>query len=385
MAPQLKEFPRLYAKASNGKIKFWEVQAFGTGENLDNPAEVRIRYGYVDQDPDLNQHTCRKIPQGKNLGRANQTTPFQQACLEAESLWNKKQDKKYVEDKSGESNLLLPMLAHDYKKRGHNIDWEAGAFVQPKLNGVRCLSTRVGKNTMLYKSRGGKTYETLGHLDDLLLSFLRVGETLDGEIFTQDLTFQEICSAVKGVKTQKVDSTQLQYWFYDIILPDQPFYERLKEMNRRANATLSWPSKKLSELVFTPTHECSSEGKMREYHAGFVDAGFEGTIIRNAKGIYRCDFRSPDLQKYKDFIDAEFKIVGAKEGIGKDEGKVTWICLLPNGNTFDCRPRGTDEERKRWWENREQFFGKKLTVRYQNLSDDGVPIFPVGINIRDYE
>jgi DNA ligase-1 len=124
---------------------------------------------------------------------------------------------------------------------------------------------------------------------------------------------------------------------------------------------------------------------MREFHAEMVRAEYEGTIIRNAEGLYRCDYRSADLQKYKDFIDEEFEIIGGKEGIGKDEGAVTFICLTEEGKPFDCRPRGTYEQRQEWWKKLGSLLGKKLTVRYQTRSDDNIPIFPVGIAIRDYE
>lgn len=387
-----RSFPTLYARASTGKVKFWEVEAEtvreGTSTALDHPgaSRINIRYGYVGQDVGKIQETSRLVLVGKNLGRANATTPFQQACLEAASLWEKKRDRKYVEDPTGKSSLLLPMLAHDYTKRGRAIQWKEGAFVQPKLDGCRLLSRKVSEQKIEYFSRGGKKYHTLSHLDDLLLSFLRVGETLDGEVFTFDLTFQEICSAVKGVKTQNQDPTLLQYWFYDLVSPQQTFRERHQEMSRRANSILSWPAAKTQEvLVFTPTHECRSEAEMKRYHARFVEEGFEGTIIRNAQGLYRCDFRSPDLQKFKDFRDAEYQIVGGKEGTGRAAGTIIWTCITENGKVFDVRPRGTDAERRQWWQNLDQYVGQKLTVRYQKLSDEGIPIFPVGIGIRNYE
>ena len=93
----------------------------------------------------------------------------------------------------------------------------------------------------------------------------------------------------------------------------------------------------------------------------------------------------------KSMMDKEFPIVDFKEGKGQDIGTVIWICSIndaaaasPNME-FSVRPRGTRDERKVWFENAGTFIGKMLTVRFQEWSKDGIPRFPVGIAIRDYE
>lgn len=365
-----KTFPTLYAKASTGKIKIWRIWA----EDGKPCPTIVTEYGW--KGSDNLQQTVVKVPKGKNIGRSNETTAFEQACLEAEAKWTKKQDKKYTPDPSGKSNILLPMLAHDYKKRKHHVEWPA--FVQPKLNGVRCLATKVSDTEVQYISRGGKEFTSLDHLTPAILKAVKVGETLDGELFTEDLTFQEIVSAVK----RKQDMTEaIQYWVYDIVM-DGAFTARLKRLDK---IFAPFKCDTSSPLVRVPSTKLADERRMMEYQSQAVQAGFEGTIIRNATGVYKKDFRSPDLQKYKDFLDEEFKIVGAKEGIGRAEGTVTWTCVTEDGKEFDVRPRGTHEQRTLWWKNHERYIGKQLTVRYQNRSDDNIPIFPVGLAIRDYE
>lgn len=364
-----KTFPTLYAKASTGKVKVWRIWA----EDGKPCPTIVTEYGW--KGSDNLQRTVVKVPKGKNVGRSNETTPFEQACLEAEAKWTKKQDKKYTPDPSGKSNTLLPMLAHDYKKRKHHVEWPA--YVQPKLNGVRCLATKVNESTVKYTSRGGKDFATLEHLTPALLKRMKVGETLDGELFTEELTFQEIVSAVK----RKQDMTGLiQYWIYDVVMPG-PFTARAKRLDK----VFAQSHGVVGPLRLVPSTLLPDEDKMMRYQSQVVQAGFEGTIIRNSKGEYRKDFRSPDLQKHKDFLDEEFKIVGAKEGIGRAEGTVTWTCVTEDGKEFDVRPRGTHEQRTLWWKNHERYIGKQLTVRYQNRSDDNIPIFPVGLAIRDYE
>jgi hypothetical protein len=62
-----------------------------------------------------------------------------------------------------------------------------------------------------------------------------------------------------------------------------------------------------------------------------------------------------------------------------------WRCITPKGVEFGCRPEGTREDRQELFRKGAEYVGKMLTVKYQNLTPDGVPRFPVGKTIRDYE
>ena len=108
-------------------------------------------------------------------------------------------------------------------------------------------------------------------------------------------------------------------------------------------------------------------------------------MVRNQNSLYKYKHRSYDLQKVKRFLDDEFKIIGGKDGTGRETGLVIFRCSTPNGLEFDVRPRGTHEERAVIFKNLADYIGKHLTVRYQELTDDGRPRFPVGIAVRDYE
>lgn len=372
--------PVLYAQASTKKTKWWEVRVIldDDGEHA-GIAQLITKWGYVGQKEDKIQTTVRLIKSGKNLGKANATGVFEQALLEAQSDWNKKVDKKYTTDPSGKVNALLPMLAQDYFKRKHDVKWPC--LVQPKLNGVRLLARKNEQGEMEFISRGGKRFETLNHLSGILSAGLNLNETLDGELYIHGMSLQDIVSIVKRAKEEHPDRLRLQYWVYDLVAPDKIFSARYKEYISRFDTFLT------DQDLVKPVRaiEVANEEELRQIHKYFVEQGFEGTIIRNMDGLYRCDFRSPDLQKYKDFQDAEFLVIGGREGEGKDTGKITWQCITQEGKPFDVRPRGTDAQRKEWFKNREQYFGKHLTVRFQNYSDDGIPIFPVGIVFRDYE
>ena len=126
------------------------------------------------------------------------------------------------------------------------------------------------------------------------------------------------------------------------------------------------------------------------YHDNCVQNGYEGAMLKNAAGDYVFQYNSNDIEKVKDYQDSEFEIIGGKEGTGTDTGCIIYRCITESGGEFDARPRGTVEDRQQMLIDLPTDIGKMLTVRYAELSDDGIPLQPVGIPaeaeaVRDYE
>ena len=114
----------------------------------------------------------------------------------------------------------------------------------------------------------------------------------------------------------------------------------------------------------------------------FIEQGYEGAMIRNVNGMYEGGKRSANLQKMKSFEDAEYEIVGANEGRGKDSGTVgSFICKIESGQTFSARLQGPYATRKKLFE-QGGYIGQLLTVKYQNLTSDNLPRFPIGKGLR---
>jgi ATP-dependent DNA ligase len=200
---------------------------------------------------------------------------------------------------------------------------------------------------------------------------------LDGELYTTDLPFEELAGLIKKRKVTHEDTERLKhvsYHIYDII-NDEPFSERYKRLQTILNPPYRY-------LKIVPTTIVSSIPEFREQFKDFVAHGMEGIMLRNMSGIYRCNYRSNDLQKYKEFFEEEYKIIGFKDGDGRDKGAVIWECACGD-NSFWVRPRGTMEKRQEWFRDGLSYVGKMITVIYQELSDMGIPRFPVGKSIRD--
>lgn len=370
MNQETKQFPQLYMKASTGKVKQWQVTA-GVDEN---------DIAYIEKSHGLKGHkiqTNRKlVKKGKNIGRSNETSPYEQACLKAKSAYNKQLDKGYNENPDGGKQKVLPMLAQDFNKAGHRIVYPA--WCQPKLNGVRCLAKKISETEIDYQSRKGKSYNgTLAHLTPHLLKCMETGDIFDGELYIHGQTFQQIVRLVKKYRPGKTEN--LQYWVYDHV------DEQSRMIDRFSHVQAALDLGNGHTVIAVQTEEVSSMDGVKAFHDYVVKQGFEGAIIRNAEAVYAINKRSKDLQKYKEFFDKEVKIIGGKEGTGLESGCVIFEVEDEFGNKFFSRPRGSRSLRRQWLKNLDQIIGKNLTIRYQELSESNTPIFSVGICIRDYE
>jgi len=375
----VKYLKELYKTDSKGKTRHWRIWVEGN--------VIKTEHGVYEG---TLVEASKTIKKGKNIGKANETTPKEQALSEALSTIKKKYDKNYGDTPGHTDIKILPMLAHDFRKREKAIEYPC--YVQPKLDGIRCFAYIAGTLNVdgleVYDielmSRGGKLFTQ--PFEDLRLQIsenIQIGEIWDGELCTDKLTFEQICAAVKK-EDYRETSELIEFHLFDIFVPgfDEPFTERFV---RLVNIAMQPQSDFGDRIKVVDTLAIDSKEEAMEFYSQCMTKDYEGIIFRNFDGVYKPGARSKDLQKYKEFLDEEFTIVSAFEGTGTDEGTVIWVCETKSGDTFRVRPRGTVAQRKEWWENWQQYEHQLLTVRYQNLTEDGIPRFPVGVAIRDYE
>lgn len=348
-------FPVLYGKDKNGKQKEWRIRV----ENKEDYSIIVCLYGGLN---DKKVENIRKIEQGKNKGKKNETTHYTQAILEAESKWKKKKEIEcYVEDPlqlEESEDPLLPMLAHDYKKQKSKIVFPC--YVQPKLDGYRAVF------------KNGSFYSRQGNIFDVMTDYfctVNTEYTLDGELYSDELKFEEL--GVLRKKKNKLNEkdrcilAKIKYYIYDIVDPTLSFNERLCILNKL--------NKKYKNIIVVNTTSCISEDDVKQEYEKQVQLGFEGLMIRNGKGLYKVKNRSYDLQKYKEFMDDEFRIVGFE----KEQGDlIVWVCETKEGKKFNVQSKGTREERNQLYINGGAFVGKFLWVQFFEYTTDGVPRFP---------
>ena len=224
---------------------------------------------------------------------------------------------------------------------------------------------------------------------------------IDGELYSHDLPFNQISGAVRTKKTKSAVDDKIELWIFDLIdmkndttrkMRYEDRIRLLKELETRYNERGG-----NQNLRFVYYDLCNKHEDLEAFHQQYVAQGFEGIMCRNLSGPYLFKNRSNDLLKFKAFEDAEFTIVGAKPGVSTEKGAIVFECSVSAiggdaDSTFDVRPRGSVEKRRQMYLEKDRYIGKQLTVRYQphtndadRQNDTGIPRFPVGIDIRDYE
>ena len=290
--------------------------------------------------------------------RTNVKTGYEKALKRAQTMWNNEHTK---------CSQVLPMLANKWEERKKYIS--EPFYVQPKLDGVRLLVSKDGGI-----SRTGKIIPGT----EVLGKGLEVGQYVDGEAYDPNLSFEDLTS------TFKTDPLKLKFYVFD-------FFDLKAEALARDKMTFEQRWKYVKEEIYNPHYEyvetfsVKRHKDMEGYHKMFMQQGFEGTMIRDPFSVYEVGQRSNYLLKYKDFQTEEYEIVGAKTGHGRDADAVVWVCKTQDGQQFTVRPEGTIAQREEHYKNYKEYIGKMLTVRFQNLTAQKVPRFPVGVVIRDYE
>lgn len=381
----------LYKRTKTGAIQYWKVEVVPNNNEVDIIKES----GKLNGTPVRHVDT---ITSGKNVGKANETTPFEQANLQAASDWRKKKDDGYKSlddlqvtafegDLESTLDRVLPKFNTDASGNikpmlAKSVNWKKVKYpclVQPKLDGIRCLM-KVTKfpAKISFISRKGKEFTTLGHIEETIKNFLYYSPSddfiLDGEIYSDELSFQNMCKALKKLSP---GSAMLKLRVYDMVL-DEPQEDRLNALSELVSAINS------PEIEMVSTDLAMSTKEVTRLHNKFVqENGYEGAIIRTIGGKYEQGFRSSHLLKVKVFDEDEFKWVGWEFG-ARGNRDLLAICKTKTGQIFKPTMFGTIAEKEELYA-KTPTKGAKMIVKYFGFTDDGIPRHPNGKGFRDYE
>ena len=276
--------------------------------------------------------------------------------------------------------MMKPMLAHKFDDS--RVDWSQPVYIQPKLDGVRCLFTKDGAY-----SRAGNKFMNLAHIEAELIPFFneRPDFVLDGELYNHNLKndFEKIISLVRKQKPTADDRLEarklVQFHVYDYIDGKYDSYKR--RMQSLVTSDLYCPS-----IQYVPAKLVDSYNYARTIHTTFLSEGYEGSIIR-LDGVYKHG-RSYDLMKFKDFSDTEATIVGYETGKGKREGTLgKFIMQDDDGVEFGCPPgKGYSyNDLSKMLLNIHDYIGQRATFTYFQRTQAGSYRHPLFKCIRNYE
>jgi hypothetical protein len=427
-------FPSLYRTTDNGKMRIWTIYIRCIKEDSKSPSTNKQNWDLMcENEVPIDEKYIRdgqKMPVGiiaeywteggvvgmkisrsaatyvapKNIGKQNERNTLQQALVECRSKYLKKIDEGLVLSvgqtvaQITSTTKYYPMLARKYTG-----EIKYPVYIQPKLDGCRCISFLNNKKNPTYKdvilySRGHKEYNYNQSNNEIRKALLPIlikkydhdkNESLflDGELYIHDSSLQEINSIVRG----KAEGEQkIEYHVYDMFYPSydkQSFRYRLDQLKLIDFG---------KNVLLVNSHYTKDQKENDLLYKRYLDNKYEGIMIRVGDCVYAKSatkeseqLRSKDLLKRKETYDKEFEVVGYSQGTkGKNVGAVIWICTSGT-KTFNVVPNSPHEERYKIFEECEEKFDKKyknrmLIVEYRGLSIEGIPLQGKAIGFRDY-
>ncbi len=292
-------------------------------------------------------------------------------------------------------------------------------YGQPKLDGWRARvlyqKNSDGEYEIAITSNSGKQYPWFASMRLLLLSWLNrarvaLGEEvfaeamlsgLDGEMYVKEIVdtegtpmslgerFSAICS-ICGLSRSEPHALedQMQYHIFD--LADSTGMIEQHDRFRRLDLLFAcMASEESARLVRVDTEVLSSTEEVSGYHYRCIEDGYEGAILRAHTLLYQTK-RANNMRKLKNFMDAEYEVVGAQLDPGVATEQFVWICRVTTKGAdgegerrFKAKPVGTREAKLEIYERRADYYGRLLCVKFQELTEDGVPRFPIAKEFRE--
>ena len=367
----------LYKLNNNNRISWWKIEQFDTDYAISWGQDVAT----------INNSTANY--------NVYKTPSDERAKLEMQSRINEQIERRGYTEGKPKAVPDLPMLAQkweDHVSKGRQPFPEV--CLQPKLDGMRCIGTNAKLTT-----RRAEEITSCPHIM-FILEHLDPDMKLDGELYIPNVDLQTLQSYVRRQRPHKL-SELIEYHIFDCVDTEMPFTERIakvkdtvarleaiyqelqstyksvpEKLRRRTPLTDEFPIKVVhTTYLSVPSNHESIPNTLNEYHQYCVEQGYEGAMVRNAQAEYDLNYRSPNLLKYKKRLDDEFKIIDISEGYNQT---AIFVCTTSDDKVFEATPAWTTERKKWLLRNKEKYIGKWVTVEYEKLSLDGIPLKPVG-------
>lgn len=283
---------------------------------------------------------------------------------------------------NGNSNLLLPMLAKTYN--GNVWKKVSCMYGQYKINGLRCIITAYTQNDMFkpirlrFQSREGIIWNTLENLSDYLLSIIPANiirdmidgyVALDGEIYLPGYTINQINHFVKDANC--VENKLLQFWCYDIMMEGDQTHRNMYRChikNPTSFNSIKEHYNNKERLIILHNKYITNDNEAIDARNHFINLGFEGLILRNAKTNYQYGRRRANyMEKFKDAAEGDFIILD----IYKEKKRDLPILLCKNDindEKFETRLSTSHVVQQEVLFNSQSYIGRTVHIEYGERS-----------------
>ncbi len=354
----------LYKPTKTGATQQWSVEVQGD--------TFICTYGQLNGKMTSQSTKCEP----KNVGRANETTPEQQAQLEADALVTKKLKSGYSYEISDTPSVQLPQKVKAYQDQLKNVKFPC--ISTPKLNGVNATYWLLPDGSLKLTSRGGETYPAIPHLEYYIIKLMKhLGTTaLNGELYIHGEHLQDIQSAVKKPKEL---SKQLEFNIFEFPLITNSYCVKNKIMNDVLEELSNFFEDEANKVYLLTGVEVYSHEDIETHYNQCMVANLEGTVIYNANAVYTFNVRSSDVFKYKKVQSKEFLIASFE----LDKNGLPVFIMNVEDKFFKAKPKGTQA----YWSsiNPHTFVNKWATIEFETYSKDGIPLKPIFVSIREMD
>jgi len=297
-----------------------------------------------------------------------------------------------LSDPSNPKSVLPRVMKH--------LDFEQGVYVQWKLDGFRCAARVQSSGEVVLTSNTNKQYPWFANLRKEVRKFLSGSDlvsnldALDCELYAHQIkseegkdlddtarfsTIQSICGMSRTQPHPLED--QMCLYVFDIV--DIPGTLDQDERLTILKSLFQQAGNECPHIKMVETRIINFPEEIQDWHGKFAEAGFEGIIIRDRDLRYRLKHRSLKMRKFKHFIDEEYPVVDVHLNEGVDKEYFVWVCETHDGKRFKAKPMGTREQKWEWYDNYPIYLGRRLTVKFQEYTEEGVPRFPIGKAFRE--
>jgi len=433
---------KLYKKNKNKSIQEWKIKIVHS--DLEDISRIVVQYGQLDGKMQTQVTTITVGKQGRTVveqGRFEMLSMIRgkkdEGYKSLEDLqikaytdeawvgeryntmegWMDLEDalNKFLPDEATDANgNIKPMLAHPIVKERTNkktnqieiiSNWDKVIYPiagEPKLDGVRCLiglkecQGAVSPEDIYSLSREGKSYDfgTTKIRERLCQLFFDNGNIiLDGELYVHGMPQNRISGAMRSGKYQPEIHDNMEYHVYDVINPDNTKidYSTRRFFLEKIYMTY-YKSFELGDSV-----RLNSRKEVDAYEIKCIEDGYEGIMLKPLNGVYEIGKRSYNNLKVKQFLDAEFEIIGYELG-KRGVQDLVFICKTEDGKVFNPTATGTTAKKQTYLNDflvdelhsdnethKKRIIGKKAHVKFKFWSEYGVPNHCQAKDIRDYE
>lgn len=393
----------LYKRNAQGNPIFWDISNIG--------GSIKVQYGLVGKEGHLETFNTSRPVEDEIKSRIRDKR--KEGYKELKDLYDNAP--AYIgqsdllpylntylpKDNTHENGAFIPMLC---KTLEDNKPFEKHTYSgQWKINGERCIITAYKDNDLFqdvhlnYRSREGIDWTNkLRYLDEYLIPNIpqtifdmmtEEGVGLDGELYLPGYSINDINSFIKN--TELPQHYQLQYWMYDICIPDMSAIARYNtlEVNFKkyipTTMTKSIHMNNKDRLILLPNYIIQDFSQAVYHRDKFIGLGFEGLIIRDNAASYQFGGkRNQSMMKFKRIEDGKFIIVDIVPE-GKRVELPKFVCKNDiNEELFEVTLNVSQDKQKFIFINRSEYIGKLMLVEYRERSGvKEVPFHAKGIEI----